>query len=251
MEILINELSLTGQFTDVNQFVKNALVLFISILKEFDTGKDILLKKRNFWDIKITASQNLHYALTQKSDETTRFKSAISSLISEPFWESSQKHNTADIYEYNKKNIVDSSLAESCEREKIVISFIHSDFLIPKLQVFKNQSSIEIDNLYAKEHYREIAYNRRQIDKCTYFKKKFAFGTVTLLEDECQFENTGKISKQGTLIYKDKLKRYWHLDNVHNHYEVYNSKKEHIGVADMTGNIDYSQKINGRKLKMT
>jgi hypothetical protein len=248
MEILINELSLERQFADVEHFINDALIPFISILKEFDTSKDMLLKKQDFWDIKITTSQNLHYVLTQKSDEATRFKSAISSLISEPFWESSQKHNTADVYEYNKKNLFGTSLAESCERDKIVISFIHSNYSKPKLEVIKNHNSIVIDNLCVKEHYIEIAYNRGQIDKSKYFERKLAFGKIALLDDESQFENTGKISKQGTPVYKDRAKRYWHLDNIHNHYEVYNREKKHIGVADMQGKIDYSRKVNGRNL---
>jgi len=250
MEILINELSLNGQFATIQHFVNDGLTPFISVLKELDTNKDVVLKKQDFWNTQITSTNNLHCVLLQKSDEITRFKSIFSSLIDEPYWETSQKHNNTDTYEHNTTNIVGTSLAESCERDKIVISFIHADFFNLKLQVIRNHSSIEIDNLYTKEHYIEIAYSRGQIDKCNYFKRKLAFGTITLLEDECQFENTKKISKQGTPIYKDRLKRYWHLDNIHKHYEVYNKNKEHIGVADMQGKIDYSQKVNGRELKM-
>jgi len=172
MEILINELSLNEQFETTQQFVNDAFIPFLAVLKECDKNKDIILKKQDFWNAKVTTKQNLHSVLTQKSDEITRFKSLLS-YLNEPFWENSQKHSLSDTYEYGATNIVGFSLAESCERDNVVISFTHTDFNISKIQVTKNKHNIEIDNLFQKECYIEVAYNRKQINKCEYFKRKF------------------------------------------------------------------------------
>jgi len=174
MEILINELSLNGQFAAT----EDALIPFISILKEFDSSKDFLFKKQDFWQSQITSTINLYDALVQQSDLNTRFKSQLGQLVDNPYWETARKHDIKDNYEYNGKNINESSLAESCERDKIVISFQHNDFSNTKLRITKNTSSqIEVDNLFEKFHYVEVSYNRGQLSKCEYFEKKVALGT--------------------------------------------------------------------------
>jgi len=255
MEVLINELSLDGQFTMIPQFVESGLIPFVALLKELNTGKNVLLKKQDFWNSRITSTNNLCDVLSQKLDVTTRFKSILSNLIAEPFWESSQKHNHKDDYEHNQKKISGTSLAESCEREKIVISFRHTNFSVVKLNISKNKVPINLDNLFSKEHYIEIAYNKKEIDKCEYFEKKFALGLITLLENEYRFRKTNKPPQQGKPVYvENKTGHYWHWDNFHTqqeedkHYEVYDSNEKHIGIACTKGNIDYSKKVNGRTL---
>jgi hypothetical protein len=249
MEILINELSLNGQFPSVQHFFQDALIPFIAVFKEFDRAKDVILKKQDFWNCYITKTKNLYSLLPEKSVETTRLKLFIRNL-GEPFWENNPRHNINDNYEYDGKNINGSSIAESCERDRIVISFIQSDFSKYKLQIAKNQQEIEIDNLFQKEHYIEVAFNRGQIDKCKYFENKIDFGLITLLENECRFTDTQKICRrQNTPVYKEiETGHYWHLDNVHNHYEVYNAAEKHIAVADRRGNLDSSKKVSGRIL---
>jgi hypothetical protein len=64
MELLINELSLNGQFA----VIEDALIPFISLLKEFDSSKDILFKKQDFWQSQITSTIKLYDALVQQSD---------------------------------------------------------------------------------------------------------------------------------------------------------------------------------------
>jgi hypothetical protein len=249
MEILINELSLSGQFTDASQFIEVGLSPVTRVLKELDTSKDVLLKKEDFWRSQVTSIHNIHDILIQKSDETTRFKSVLSRLIDEPFWENSQKHNDVDTYKYNKKDVIKTSLAESCERDKIVVSFLHTDFSNQKLQVLKNENYVDIDNLFQKEYYIEVAYSKNQITKCEYFERKFKLGLIVLLENECEFILTHEI-RQGQRVYRRiTTNDYWYLDNLHkNHYEVFDSNRKHVGEADLQGNIDISKRINGRTL---
>jgi hypothetical protein len=262
MEILINELSLTGQFLSISNFVENALKSFLAVLKELDRNNDVVLKKQNFWNCKITNNTILHSLVSQRSFETERIKLLFKNL-SEPYWETSQKHNAADIFEYNENNIVGTSLAETCERDKIVISFAHFDFSSVKLRVLKNQQVMIIDNLFDKWHYSDVAYQRGQMTKCEYFDRKFKAGKIILLENEYRFIRTSIDTNQshGETIYKEiktedgkNTERYWYLDNFHTqheenkHYEVFNAQGNHIGEANLDGKIDTSKKDNAKTI---
>lgn len=252
MEILINELSLTKHFLSVNHFIKNALVPFIAVLKEIDSSKDVILKKQDFWNIKITNSANLHNILIQNSDETTHFKSILSNLIDEPYWDSFAKQKQSNNYEYNEKNICNSSLAESCERDKIVVSFLHDDFIQTSLHVKINEhQKVVIDNLFEKEHYTEVAFLRKQISESDYLKRKIEWGQISLLEDSSRFRKTNRII-QGKPIYEEiSTKHYWYLDNLHkDHHEVFDNTGNHIGEADMRGRINYTKKDINKTIKL-
>ena len=236
MEILINELSLNGQFASVDKFALNALPDFISLLKEINPDKDSLYKKYDFYACLVTPNISLHSILTgQESrmyDEIRKSKSLLhKNLFENPFWEEKQKHDTNDMYEFGNNNVAGSSLAESCERDKIVISFIHDVFSNTVLQITKNeQHKIQIDNLFSKRHYFEIAYTRGQLSECEYFERKFAAGCITLLENEYRFRKTNKPPQQGKPVYEEiSTKRYWYLDNLHKtHYEVFDNTGKHI-----------------------
>jgi 5'(3')-deoxyribonucleotidase len=56
--------------------------------------------------------------------------------------------------------------------------------------------------------------------------------------------------EQGKTVYKEISTHYdWYLDNLHkDHYEVFNAKGEHIGIANFQGQIDTSKKEKGRRI---
>jgi hypothetical protein len=265
MEILINELSLNGQFLTVEQFIADVLIKFDAILRECDRNQDvIILQKQDFWNCKVTQTENLYSILkiksVKKSDEISRFKLLLGNLKDEQYWENSPKHNVNDNYEYNGNNIAGSSLAESCERDKVVISFILSGFSSTKLQIFKNRQKVNIDNLFEKWHYSEVAYCRGQMTECEYFDKKCKAGKISLLENKYRFSKTNIDTAQshGEIIYKEiktaegkNTARYWYLDNFHkSHYEVFDSNGNHLGEADLQGKIDTAKK-DSRKTIVT
>ena len=64
MEILINELSLSGQYDSVERFVKEALPHFISVLKEINPTVDRLYKKYDLYARLVVSKSTLHDVLT-------------------------------------------------------------------------------------------------------------------------------------------------------------------------------------------
>ncbi|GAB6010868.1 hypothetical protein [Viscerimonas tarda] len=250
MEILINELSLIGQFTTAEQFVKDALLPLSSLLKEIDTTSNLLYKKQDLWSYPVTASNTLHDILIKRgSDEVTRFKSLLSNLINDPYWESVQEHSVEIIYICNGRTVTGYSLAEACERDKIVISFVESIYSTSTLQVIKGIDEIELNNLFAKEDYIELSFRRRIIPYAEYFEWNFANGRCSLLDNTERFSRTHE-NRQGQVVYKEiDTGKFWYLDNLHrDHYEVFDSDRKHIGIANLQGTIDTTRRVNGRTL---
>jgi hypothetical protein len=261
MEILINELSLNGQFNSIENFIEIGLKSFVKILNDIDFRYNTLYKKYDFYQSMITSSHKIHDTLigniSRQYDEIRKFKSQLTKLLDNPYWECNPKHFANCIYLYNGNNVCGFSLAEACERDKIVISFIHTNFSNTKLQVYKNEKVIHVDNLFHKEHYIEVAYHRGLIDKCEYFKRKIDLGLIKLLDNECRFIKTTKIYKskknsKGVSIYQEKnTNYYWYFDYLHqNHYEVFDEIGRHIGEADIHGVIDFTKKVNGRTIEL-
>lgn len=240
MEILINELSLHGQYATLDDFTNIAVKPLLSLLQQFDPERDIILKKYDLYSAHITPTTSLHQVFTgsysRTCDEIRRSKSQLAALMDKPYWEDDRKHKKPDAYWYNATDIYDSSLAESCERDKVVISFVSGLFNSTELLVNKNSINIRIDNLIDHTHLYALVRTRRLM-------------VVFSLSDTSRFKKT-HFNVQGKVIYKElSTKYYWYLDNLHrSHYEVFNQNHEHIGIADKTGNIDFSQMKVGRTL---
>ena len=110
MEVLINEMSLHGQFKDETHFVEEGAIPFVSVFKELNNSRDAVFKKYDLYSYNITPELSLHVFLTAQrsriSDATIRLKSLLSGFIlDEPYWENNQKHSSDSIYLLGKDNI--------------------------------------------------------------------------------------------------------------------------------------------------
>lgn len=240
MEILINELSLCGQYATADIFISTALKPLLSLLQQYDSNRDLLFKKYDLWAAKVTPTVSLRDlfkgSYSRTNDEIRRAKSQLASLIDNPYWEDNRKHNHPDIYKFNSNDIFNSSIAESCERDRIIMSFKCDLFDHNTFEVYKNSNSIIIDNLVDQTHFYNLVRARGIVVDFS-------------LSDTSRFKKTN-FNVQGKVVYKEIISKcYWYLDNLHHsHYEVFNSQKEHIGLADLNGNVDVSKRVVGRRL---
>lgn len=182
MQILFNELSLIGQFPDQDSFVKNGLLLFVGVLKEMQNFSTLLLKKSDVWNNKITPSNTLHSFLInnefRKSDEVRRLKSAIVSLTKEPFWDFDSKQNPKSTYFFNGLDIRDSSPAEACERDKVVVSFVSSPTSSDPLNIVRNGVNVPLLNLTHSGKLTEFLWGRSLISFESYLTVRFSSGKL-------------------------------------------------------------------------
>lgn len=245
MDILLNELSLSGQHASREIFVEEILPTLIGVLDEIqELFKATIYKNQQFYSSKVTRTDTIHDILV--GDFSRQYPSLrkikrqfFSPLFAEPYWEDTRKHSEDYSYTYEGNDICNHSVAEACERDKVIISFIGTElFRKEKLSILKNgNEQIGIDNLFNAGHYSNVLHQRG----ITY-----SFS----LKDDSRFQRDGRIV-QGQNVYREiETGYYWYLDNLHKkHYEVFDRKGQHIGTANTDGDIDFSKSVNGRTLQ--
>lgn len=173
MEILINELSLNGQFDTEDKFLDN-LQDILRIFKLIEISDFTLLKNSMLFDVKITSNYKMVELLTLKTDKIRKLKSFIVKLShNPPFWDSDKKQHFSDTYQYKSKNVCNTSLAESCERDKMILSFEHSDFSEDICTIQKNSESLNIFNVVNSNKFLEYLFLNKLINCLQYCQNKF------------------------------------------------------------------------------
>jgi hypothetical protein len=204
MQILFNELSLTGQFSDQDAFVKNGLLQFVGVLKEMQGFSTLLLKKSDVWNNKITSSNTLHAFLTdnafRKSDEVRRLKSAIAGLTKEPFWDSDSKQDPDSTYLFDGADIRGSSPAEACERDKVVVSFVESSVSMDPLNIIRNGVNVPLLNLTYSGKLTEFLWAIRRISFESYLKARFSRGKLDFSRVDEKMDFSGIHSAEQSLF---------------------------------------------------
>jgi len=180
MEILVNELSLSGQYSTVEEFFRVGLIPFMKVLKSIDglSNQPIQVYQRcDFNQADVTQNDKIYYILTREEFrqrlEIQRYKRFLDRLFTGPYWDLNPKQSANNVYRYNGNNVCGSSLAEACERDNVVISFYRDDFKSHRLFIFRNECEITIDNLIDDEKFIQIAYERGIMPFSEYCSRKF------------------------------------------------------------------------------
>lgn len=206
MEIIINELSITGQFSNKDDFLCDLekLLPIIKLIKEL---RFTLLKEHSFFTSRITDIDTLQDILYSKDDSVRRMKSYLVELTNTPpFWNDSRVHNCDnDTYFYDTQNICNTSLAEASQRDKKILSFNHSSYQNINLTIQKNNTDIDIFNINDKTLFLDELHRDKNIlplDFClfnfksdnisfTKLEKKFGFNLLDSIQAK-EFINSFK-----------------------------------------------------------
>jgi len=236
-DILINELSLNGQFNSVNEFIDGALIKFNALLNEIKGPNVLLYKNHLFYESKITGDTTIYNILvgtiSRQYDEIRKMKSGLVCLFEEPYWENNQKHSPDTFYLFMENCVTGQSLAEACERDRIVISFTHPDFSSGTLLVLKEKTEITIDNPVNGIDYIEIAYNKNIINCEEYCKKKFKGDKLDFSKINPK-ESFNLLSKKDENLFIDGFRKFteltWPQINVDDalDFKEYNDNKGHF-----------------------
>jgi hypothetical protein len=250
MEIFINELSLHGQFGDIAE-LEAAIDDFNKVFAVTTQAKHIF-----------SSSYLVNYEAIRDSimavninrinrDEREKFKRIIFNQALDWRDIDHRKHSNDDLF-YCKiidDIVTDCTLAEAAERQlidtvsetnRLIVNFTQSHFK-ESISIIKN----DISSVFLP-----------CIDDDISFKKWLSLNeTVEKAEDYLKstllFSKT-KHQVQGRTIYQHtKNGQYWYLDNFHKtHFEVFNALQEHLGVANLQGEIDYAKKEKGRTINV-
>ncbi len=245
MEILLNELSLSGQHASREIFVEEILPTLIEVLYEIqELSEAVIYKNEEFYLSKVTREDTIHDILVGKLSRQYPSlrkikRQFLSPLFAEPYWESTRKHSKNYSYTYEGNDICNHSVAEACERDKVIISFRDTKlFREETLSILRNgNEQIGIDNLFNAGHYSKVLCRRGIIHSFS-------------LKDFKLFKKDGRVVQGQSVYVQIATGYYWYLDNLHkDHYEVFDSKGRHIGIASMDGVINQRKRVNGRTLQ--
>lgn len=127
-DVIINELSLVGQFKDVEAFAKEGLNVLYPALLNIEDVRDVnLLKSSSLLSKLVTDKLDLQTILFTSSNRKFAsiqgIKRHLYSQIKEPFWDSDPKQDLDSEYTFQEKSVGLTSLAEAHARNAILLSY--------------------------------------------------------------------------------------------------------------------------------
>ncbi|MEA2098628.1 MAG: hypothetical protein U9P72_00690, partial [Campylobacterota bacterium] len=119
-----------------------------------------LFKNHLFFSSQITSDNIFSDIVKSKDSRIRKLKSYLLKLSNNPpFWNDTQIHDCNNsVYFYNLENICNSSLAESSQRDKVILSFTHNKFLNEKIEIKKDEDIINLFNLINCNHFLDYLY---------------------------------------------------------------------------------------------
>lgn len=149
MDILLNELSIDGQFASDEEFAVYLREKLVSILQVIDENDFYLLKKSDIYNCKITPDKTLLEILYQANMPVfTVLKVYISQLCAEePYWDDAAATDLKAGYCYQAKHEEPNCFTEAIERKVPMLSFPHSGYDDKKFVCAKNDEQVVVTNI--------------------------------------------------------------------------------------------------------
>lgn len=215
MEILLNELSLEGQYGSVEEFCEDALLKIVKIFKELKDDEDLVFKKYEFYSYKVTSELSIHDVLTgplsRTYDVLRRLKLFLHSFFKEPYWENDSQQKECDyIFEDDKINT--TSIAEAYERDRMIISFKHHRFLMDSLEVNGGDGVRSIFNLKEANDLLRVKYDAGRLALREYCSAKFSNGSKLDFSEVDLKESFGLLSKMDEKLFLEGFNKFDSLE---------------------------------------
>lgn len=192
MELILNEKSLEGQFTDLGAFLETLPEMSknLEILRKLEIG---VWKHSCLYGRKVTGNLTL-YDLNNKQgmipavhrDKVRKWKRELSWLtVSPPFWDAESEigENGAQAEISGAEESVSylpcrDSIEEAARRRTDVLSFRHTDYLDRKLQVTYGGQNIPVKSVVTTEFLMELLKQHEVVDALFYLQNRFGTGRV-------------------------------------------------------------------------
>lgn len=184
MEFILNELSLNGQYSSLDDFVDNGLRPVLEVLKILNCYKiPAVLKKSDFYASKafeqVTFYDTLFARNTIRHPAITRFKSLLTNLTKNPFWDNTPQQLYQSKYfiieDIHNKDVSGSGIAEAYARNGGLISFSQGGYDRTPIIVKKDDDEVikDIHNFYDNYEIEKTLFNLKLIAIDNYIKQRF------------------------------------------------------------------------------
>lgn len=186
MDLILNELSLHGQFLSLDDFCASAKSL-ATILQEIrscntnlqnEIGDDLkLYKPTTFNQLQVTPQMKFYELLTSPNarllPEIQRLKSLLTTLQTEPYWDTHSLQNSTFQYLVGSDDFRGTGIAEAYARSGVLISFIPSNYSYSPVVVECNEVEKRIVNIFAEKDLIDHLYKIQILNIGTYIRLMF------------------------------------------------------------------------------
>lgn len=183
MEYIVNELSLTGQYGGVEEFLDVGLPSFMGVMNDIRNADSSLhiLKKADLYDSNVTDDVKLKNLIWEEKyriyDSLKKFKSQLADLIlGGTFWDETFQQSIDTKYFRINDNLVSvagSSVAEAFVREDCLVSFRKSDYEADSVYVTDEKEERAIPNFYRERQVLDFLLECGQLPYKLYIKNAF------------------------------------------------------------------------------
>lgn len=191
-EFILNELSLSGQFSDVTDFSDNGIRHLTEALGDIRTLQNsAILKKSDFYQSKVTPQNSFHEIIfsteARLNDRIRKFKGQLAALQNEPYWDNATAQtSTAYMRTDSEKgeDVTSTGVAEACARKACLISFRRSGYEkeIVKVKTTDDDTIHNINNICKGGQLITILYDNGIIGFDKYiagrFRQKLNFSKI-------------------------------------------------------------------------
>lgn len=196
MEYIVNELSLTGQYEDVGEFLEVGLPSFMGVMNDIrNTDSSLhILKKADLYDSNVTDDVKLKNLIWEEKyriyDSLKKFKSQLADLIlGGTFWDETFQQSIDTKYFRINDNLVSvagSSVAEAFVREDCLVSFRKSDYEADRVYVTDEKEERAIPNFYRERQVLDFLLECGRLPYKSYienaFNRKLNFNEISQRE---------------------------------------------------------------------
>lgn len=218
MDCILNELSLDGQYKDMDDFATHGVKPLSEVLQDVSSlGIGLLYKKSDFYNSKVTSDETFHSLIfspaTKVCDSMRRMKSQLAKLQNEPFWDEDVQHDVTKVYLLLREEMDDTyvtltSVAEALARKACLISFTKSTFLSDELcvKIQEEDTKSNVPNVWKENQLGDVLFKYGGISFESYCKgNKFNKLNFDRLDARNGF---GLISNENRSLFKASFEKF-------------------------------------------
>lgn len=152
MELILNDFSLSGQYSNVDEFADDVSDNMLPLLVLADKKEYPLFKKQDAYNLPVCYQTTLKDVFTKygsKYPDISKFKSLLNRVLwkEEPFWDQNPKTDLTAEFELQVPNC----MSETFYRKGILISFVKSKFNQDTIFLVVNKINEKIPNATTSE----------------------------------------------------------------------------------------------------
>ena len=242
-EILLNELSLAGQFASLKDFT-DSLKELLKIMKYAEEKKWKVSKKSTLFQCDIMPGFPFYKIREDKSDAIRRLKSRLLQMSDTPPYWDVEKKQQGFYYLNDGTNVTDTAIAEAVAREEQVVSFLHEKYADKLLEVTHEDETLGIASCFSLKYLVNFLYEQRIIGVHEFLKIYFKGSRLNFekFEEEYGFQDFEKHEIEETIEYFERFAQHesWKTlmyDDVLRYKEYQPSSKK----KDWFRNSDYEK----------